>query len=112
MMKIDAEREVHGIFDHVERLHVIGESNVAKAGTLLRGCDRLVDRDRGIVGEKPHEPENFPQRLAGAMAGQDRVGDGNRGRIDEGGWRYAALEFELDDGVEGAARRLAADAPP
>ena len=46
------------------------------------------------------------------MPGQDHVGDGDRAGIDEGVARLAALEFELDDGVEGAAGRLAADAPP
>jgi hypothetical protein len=36
----------------------------------------------------------------------------NRAGIDERVARYAALAFELDDGIEGAARRLATDAPP
>ncbi len=52
------------------------------------------------------------ERLARLVAGQDRVGDGDRAGIDEGVARHAALEFELDDRVERAARRLAADAPP
>ena len=46
------------------------------------------------------------------MPGQDHVGDGDRAGIDEGIARNAALVFELDDGVERAARRLAADALP
>ena len=37
------------------------------------------------------------------MPGQDHVGDGNRAGIDEGIARDAALAFELDDGIEGAA---------
>jgi hypothetical protein len=55
---------------------------------------------------------NLSQRLARFMSGQDDVGDGDRAGIDEGVARNAALEFELDNGIEGTARGLAADAPP
>ena len=112
MMEVDAEREIDRVLEHAERLHVVGERGVAKAGALLGGRDRLVDRDRRIVGEEPHEAQDLAQRLARLVAGEDQVGDGNGAGIDEGIARDAALAFELDDGVERAARRLAADAPP
>ena len=93
-------------------LHVVGERGVAKSGALFGSRDRLVDRDRRIVGEKPHEPEDFAQRLARLMAGQDHVGHRDRAGIDERIARDAALEFQLDDGIERAPRRLAADPLP
>ena len=46
------------------------------------------------------------------MSRQDHVGDGDGAGIDERVARLAALIFELDDGVERTARRLAADALP
>ena len=68
MMEVDAEREIDRVVEHAERLHVVGKRAVAKAGALLGGRDRLVDRDRWIVGEKAHEPQDLAQRLARADA--------------------------------------------
>jgi hypothetical protein len=48
VMKVDAERIVHGVVEHTEGL--IGEGGVAKAGPLLRSGHLLVDHDRGVVG--------------------------------------------------------------
>jgi hypothetical protein len=50
--------------------------------------------------------------LARLMAGQDDIGDGDGAGVDEWVTRHAALTFELDDGVERIARRLAADMFP
>ena len=72
VVEIDAEREIDRVVEHAERLHVVGERDVAEAGALLGGGDRLVDRDRRIVGEKAHEAQDFAQRLARLMARQDR----------------------------------------
>ena len=46
MMEIDAERVVDRVFEHAERLHVVGERDIAESGALFGGRDRLVDRDR------------------------------------------------------------------
>ena len=97
---------------HAVRFHVVGERVIAEACALFGCRDRLVDHDGAVVRQELHEPEDFAERLARLMAGQDRVGDDNGAGIDEGVARLAALEFELDDRVEGTARRLAADAPP
>ncbi len=43
MVEIDAEREIDRIVEHLERLHVIGERDIAKTGALLRCGNRLVD---------------------------------------------------------------------
>ena len=66
----------------------------------------------GVVGEEAHEAEDFADRLARLMSRQDHVGDGDGAGIDERVARLAALIFQLDDGVERTARRLAADALP
>ena len=66
----------------------------------------------GVVGEELHEAQDLAQRLARLVAGKDQVGDGDGAGIDEGIARPAALVFELDDRIERAARRLAADALP
>src|ERR1700704_6225283 len=112
MMEVDAERKFHRVIQHAERLHVIGKRNVTKSGALLGGGDRLVDRDRSIIGEKAHEPEDLPPYLARLMPGQNEVGNDDRAGVDERIARYSALVFELDDGVERAAGGLAADALP
>src|SRR5947209_16451795 len=111
-MEIDAERQLHRIVEYAERLHVIGQRGVAKSGALFGGRDRLVDRNCGIVGQKAHETQNFAERFARLMARQNQISDRDRTRIDERVARNAALEFKLDDRVERAARRLAADAAP
>jgi hypothetical protein len=46
------------------------------------------------------------------MSRQDDVGDRDRAGIDEGVSRNAVLVFELDDRIERAAGRLAADPTP
>ena len=112
LMEIDAERQLHRVVEHAKRFHVIGQRGVAKTGALLGGRDRFVDRDCGIVGDKPHEVQDFAERLARPVAGQDQVGDRDGARIDERVARNAALEFKLDDRVECAARGLAADPAP
>src|SRR5471030_1274122 len=55
LMEVDAEREIDGIFEDTEGLHVIGQSNVSKSGSMFASRDRLVDCDRRIVCEKLHE---------------------------------------------------------
>jgi hypothetical protein len=90
-MEVDAERVVHGVVEHTEGFHVIGEGGVAKAGPLLRSGHVLVDHDRGVVGSEPHEAENFTQYLARLMSGQDDVGHRDRAGIDEGVSRNAML---------------------
>src|SRR4051794_29519078 len=112
MMEIDAERELDRIFEHSKRLHVIGKCAVAKAGALFGSRHRFIDGDRRIVGEKPHEPQDLAERFARAMARKDRVRHGYSAGIDERIAWNAALELELDDGIEGSPRWLAPDAPP
>ena len=50
----------------------------------------MIDR---IVRQKPHEAQDFAERLARLMAGQDQVGDGDRAGIDEGIARDAAARI-------------------
>ncbi len=68
--------------------------------------------DRRIVGDELHKAQNVAQRLARLMAGDDRVGDGDRAGIDEGIARDAAFALELNDGVERTAGWFAANPPP
>lgn len=112
MVEINAERIFDRVFQHAERLHVIGERAVAKTRALFRGRHRFVDGDRRIVGKKLHEAQNFAQGLARLMARQDHVGDGDGARVDKRIARDAAFALQLHDGVERAARGLAADAAP
>jgi hypothetical protein len=58
------------------------------------------------------EAQDVAQHFARLVTRQDGVGDRDRTGIDEGVARNALLVFELDDGIERAAGRLAADAPP
>ena len=65
-----------------------------------------------VLRREADEAQDFAQSLARRMAGQDHVGHGERAGVDERIAGHAAFLFELDDGVEGVAGRLAADAPP
>src|SRR5580658_6577173 len=99
MMEIDAKYEVHRILENAKGFHVIGQSAVAKSGSLFRRGHSLIDRNRGIACQKPHESEDFAKCLARVMVGEDQISDHNRAGIDEGVTRYAALIFQLNDGV-------------
>ena len=46
------------------------------------------------------------------MPRQNGVGHDNRAGVDKGIVRDTAIVLELNDGIEGRARRLAPDAPP
>ena len=59
-----------------------------------------------------HEPQDFAQRLARLMAGENHVRHRDRAGVDERVARYAALALQLDDRVERTAGRLAANALP
>ena len=65
-----------------------------------------------VAGYEMHEVQNFAKRLARLVAGQDQVGDRDGAGIDERIARDALLEFELDDGIEGAAGGFAPDPGP
>jgi hypothetical protein len=112
VMEVDAEGVVHGVVEHTEGFHVIGEGGVAKTGPLLRSRHFLVNHDRGVVIGEPHEAENLTQHLARLMSGQDDVGDRDRAGIDEGVSRNAVLVFELDDRVKWTAGGLATNPTP
>ncbi len=104
--------KINRVSDHPEGLHVVRERAIAETGAVLRRCNRLIDRDRCVVGEKLHEPENFPQRLARLMTGQNDIRHSNCPGIDEGIARDALFALQLNDRIEGAARRLPSNAAP
>lgn len=74
--------------------------------------DAVVDENRFVIGQIPHEPQELADHFLWRMAGQNDIGDGYGAGIDEGVARNAGFLLELDDGIEGRTRWLATHSLP
>ena len=73
---------------------------------------RVVDEYRGILRDELQKAQDFAERLAGLMPGQDYIRHRNGAGVDEGITRPATLVLKLHDRIERIARRLASDTAP
>lgn len=111
MLKIDAERCIDRPGDGAERSHVIGERGVAIASNAFRPGDRGVDID-AVASRQPTDAGKDGSDGTAGIAPGDEIADRNRPGVDERIARTALFEFELDDRVEGTARRFPPDQCP
>ena len=88
----------------------MGDGGVAMAALLFRPGDFLVDIDVLAIGVAPDQAEDLENRAY--EVGGDDVGDDDGAGIDERVARQALFGFQLDERIEGIARRFASDPLP
>ncbi len=94
------------MIEPAEGPHEIRKRDVAVSGRCLRACDFVVDHDVLVIREVTDEANDLPDQFLRRVAGENEVAYPDRAGIDEGVARLAALMLELDDRIEGRARRL------
>ena len=73
---------------------------------------RPVDVDCLVPGHELQKAQDFPERFARLVPGQNHVRHRYGAGVDEWIARHAAFALQLHDGVEWIAGRLAPDAAP